>query len=616
MKKDDLFNAINEINTKYITDAWNNTAPESDTVVYESPKHPKAKIIGAVTAFAALISAACLAVYVRVNQLPNDEITPADPSAISEMSGISESISGALSSTDSLLEESPELPPADSEFPIELYGPDMIRIKYGDVTGVTLAGGEAVTTKDFDPSNWESVICDGFTYLAEPLGINYIGFDREEAIDMSEYLDGIVKNDTYKRYNVGDKFGGLTVKSAMSIFHKNSAATGKLWECVVEFDGELTVNGYIVRDVGNDRHGTVFRCLPVDEYDAIPVMSPTADGKGYASKIYTGEYLAGAVRYCSRHPDILLKNDNGFNLQNVMDLFNGVNYAAVTLKLSDIHMASMTYGHSTSDLIIANIEDIKDYTGERPEDSLPFELYGLDGKQILFSDVTEIVDTHMNKIENDDLTADNWFQIWCEGMCYLGAPTGKNYNSLDEPYSFDDTGEFCSYSLNMHDYERYNVGEGTCGLAVSSAMTVFVRTSEINAYKDQPMAQKLQMSNITFNGQTKLRAYLTRDRNGVLSCIPLKGETSLPVLSPGDDFYSAKSRDGCFVSADGTKIFYHTELPQIYLENQNGLDLSEYFGDKDYVKVELTLDNVSMTYSRLVEQNCGITANIAEISAA
>ena len=77
MKTDDLFNAINDIDIKYVTDAWNDTEPETDTmVIYESESKPsKAKIFGVVAAFAALISAACLALYIRVNELPNSNIT-------------------------------------------------------------------------------------------------------------------------------------------------------------------------------------------------------------------------------------------------------------------------------------------------------------------------------------------------------------------------------------------------------------------------------------------------------------------------------------------------------------------------------------------------------------
>lgn len=624
MKTDDLFNAINDIDPKYVTDAWNNTASEEDTVVYESTKFSKGRIIGAVTAFAALISAACLAVYVRVGQLPNDNIT-SESSPLS--AGISETAStaGGLSVADSLIVSDSsgansfleEAPAADSELPITMYGPDMIQIKYGDVTGVTLEGGKVAAAKDFDPSNWESVICDGFTYLAGSSGGNWIDFRDEGDEPFSPLKPGAAAlSESYKRYNVGDKIGDLTVKSAMTVFHKNSEAAGKLWECIVEFEGEVTVNAYIVREVNVNTTVNWFRCLlPIYE-EAIPVMSPTGRDVGYESKIYINEYLDGTIRSSGVHPDFYLENDNNIPLQNVIDPFKDENCAAVTMKLSNIRMDSLTYAQS-DDYIIANIEDIKDYTGNSPEGALPFELYGLDHKQILFDDVTEIVDEKTNKIENDDLTADNWYQIWCKRMCYLGTPVGENHNSLDEPYSFDseNNGQFVNYFANMHEYKRYNIGDRFGNLTVSAVETVFFRTSDSDEHEELPMAQKMRLGYVQFDGQTTLRAYLTHDRNGNLSCIPLNGETSLPILYPGDDFYSAMSLDGCFESTDGTQINYRTELPQIRLNNVNGLTLSEYFGDKDYAKVELTLDNVSLTYSRLVEQDCGITADIAGISA-
>lgn len=611
MKTDDLFNAINDIDTKYVTDAWNDTEPETDTmVIYESESKPsKAKIFGVVAAFAALISAACLALYIRVNELPNSNITPPDSAVGSAPSSTSSSVSTVID---------PQL--AERDMPIKLYGPDLVQIKYGDVLGVTLPGGKTVAADNFDPDNWESIICDGFTYLAPPRGHNCTNVQFPDlnwddlAIGSDEtYAAG--KN--YRRFNVGDKFGDLTVKSAMTIFHKNSEAEGKLWECFVEFEGKVTINAYIVRESGANYINNSLRCVPMWNECALPVMSVQADGAGYASKEYTGEYLSGAFKYRSEYPNFYLYNDNGIWLTK---FFGDKNYAAVTMKISDIRMENFNYSTKINDYISANIEDIWSYSDERPEGSLPFDLVGLDGKQILFDDVTDIVDDYMNPITIDNLTADNWYQIWCEGMCYLGAPTGKNYNSIDDPDSFNNNGIFWSNIGDIigHNYYRYNVGEGSAGLRVASAMTVFSRTAEHapgdNEYEELPMAQKLQLSYVAFDGQTKLNAYLTQDRNGNLSCIPLNGETSLPVLFHGDDGYLSRSYDGCFESADGTKLYYHTELPPIRLNNSNDLDLSEYFGDKDYVKVELTLENIALTYSRPVEQNCCFVADIAGIS--
>ncbi|MBD5384599.1 MAG: hypothetical protein HDR72_06335 [Ruminococcaceae bacterium] len=614
MKTDDLFNAINDIDTKYVTDAWNDTEPETDTmVIYESEtKTSKVKIFGVVAAFAALISAACLAVYIRVNQLPNSNIIPPDSAVGSALPDTSSTVSNVSTAVDPLL--------AERDMPIKLYGPDLVQIKYGDVTGVTLPDGKAVAAENFDPDNWESIICDGFTYLALPHGRSYTNVQFPEinwddlAIGGDETYDA---ERDYRRFSVGDKYGDLTVKSAMSIFHKNAEAEGKLWECIVEFEGEVTINAYIIRESGANYVYNSFCCVPMWNECTLPVMSFKEGGDGYVSKEYIGEYLSGEFKYSSEYPSFYLYNDNGIWLQNVV---GDKNYAAVTMKISNIQMENFTYHTRISDYISASIEDMWDYSEERPEGSLPFDLVGLDGKQILFDDIADIVDDNMNPITIDNLTADNWYQIWCEGMCYLGTPTGKNYNSIDYPDRFHDNSFFGIGfgDFIRHNYYRYNVGEGSAGLRVASAMTVFSRTAEHapgdNEYEELPMAQKLQLSYVTFDGQTKLNAYLTQGRNGNLSCIPLNGETSLPVLSPGDDGYSAKFYDGCFESADGTKLYYHTELPPIRLNNSNDLDLSEYFGDKDYVKVELTLENITLTYSRPVEQNCVFIADIAGIS--
>lgn len=605
MTTNDLFNTINDIDTKYVTDAWNNTEPETDTmVIYESTKTSKVKIFGVVAAFAALISAACLAVYIRVNELPQGNITPPDSGSV-----------GSSNPTGITVDRSADLP-------VELFGPDYVRIKYGDVTGVTLPDGKAVAAESFDPDNWETIVCDGFTYLEVPSGngctnAQYPSADplifEENGDDL--FPDFFPRNKGYRRFNVGDKYGNLTVKSAMTIFKNNSStAASKLWECIVEFDGSVSINAYIVRDIEKSRGAML--CVPMRFDCSLPVMFPMLNGSGdeFVNKAYFGEYLSGEFKYRSEYPSFYLENDNNYYLANV---FTDKDYAAVTLKISDVRMDCCPWTNCY-DYIRAVIDEIRDYSGEPPEGALPFELVGLDGKQILFDDVDDIMDENMNAILPDNLTADNWYQIWCDGLCYLGAPTGKNHNSIDNYYSFDSDGRF-AYSVNMHRYDRYNVGESFNGLRIASAMTVFSRTAEHipgGAAQDElPMAQKLCLSYVALDGQAKLGAYLTRDGEGNISCIPLFGETALPVLFPGYDSYSSRELSGCFNSADGTKLYYNTELPRIDLDNSNGLDLSEYFGDKDYARVYLTLDNITLIYVRDVEQNNCIRAEIRSVAA-
>ncbi|MBD5130188.1 MAG: hypothetical protein HDT43_09725 [Ruminococcaceae bacterium] len=603
MKTDDLFNAINDIDTQYITEAWNNTEPEADTmVIYESEQKPsKAKIFGFAAVFAALISAACLAVYFRVNE-PRINIIQPD----SSVSAVGSAGTSSAVTIDPLL--------AVRDMPIPLYGPDRVQIKYGDVTSVTLPDGKTVSAAEFDPDNWESVICDGFTYLATPRGLNYSSAEYSNSIidDVLEKMgQSYSENDygvNYRRVNVGDKFGDLTVKSATAIFHINSSGYGKLWQCKVEFEGEVTINACIICD-------KEIHCVPLNGERTLPVMSSEAytDYLGYFSKAYFGEYLSGEFRYYSDYPAFSLNNVNGIWLQNVAG-DNG--YAAVKLKLSNIKMNSFTYHSKLSDSITADIEDIWNYSEERPEGSLPFDLIGLDGKQILFDDVTGIFNDKLKPIDTDRLTADNWYRILCDGMCYLGTPEGRNYNSIDNYYSFEDDGTFWSGygDIIMHEYRRYDVGDSFDGLQITSAATEFYRTDPSDENKELLMAQKMQYSMVELDGQTKLNAYLTRDKDGNLSCIPLNGETSLPVLFPGTEGYTAKSYSGCFESADGTKLYYQTELPPILLNNANGLNLAEYFDDRDYIKVELTLENISLAYSRQFDRASSIVADIVGIS--
>lgn len=225
----------------------------------------------------------------------------------------------------------------------------------------------------------------------------------------------------------------------------------------------------------------------------------------------------------------------------------------------------------------------------------------------------------MNVIPRESLTADNWDQIWCDGICYFSAPAGDNRNSIDDPDCFTEDGTFENQYIGgmpRYDYRRRKVGDAFNGLYIQSAMTVFSRTDEhalgVSGGRELAAADKLYISSVVFAGETELDAYLVVS-GGQLFCIPLNGEMRLPVMFPISDQtgsgYSSGHIETTLAPAGGS-VSYRSELPPIRLQNGGGIDLTEYLGSDGYAKVTLTLDNVSMSYSR--DMSC-ITANVKSV---
>lgn len=501
--------------------------------------------------------------------------------------------------------------------PFELYGPDNMPITKGDVTGVTLPDGKKISVDKLSADNWASVVCDGFTYVAPPTGGSTNSLDDPEIYSAFSVPDsGSFNNSDYKRLNVGDKFGDLTLRSAATIFRNyGSSPAEQLSECIAEFDGSVTLDAYIIRGITNTTSPGAFICVPKSSETAIPVMFPLLKDGKFTSKSYLGDYLSGEFKYTSEYPPIYVQNVNSYNL---VSLFGGYDkyIAEVTVTLSNFHMDWYTLG-TLSDFILADIDEIRPKTVIQTDDPLPFELYGPDYRQISFDDADDILDEYMNVIPRDQLTADNWDQIWCEGFCYLSAPAGENYNSIDDADCFKENGAFDNIyngALPRYDYRRFNVGDSINGLRIESAMTVFSRTDEhpIGAPGEKEADDKLYMSNVSFEGETVLNAYLVVSDRTVY-CVPLRGEKGLPVMLPARDRLendSSAHTEMSLATAEGT-FFCRTELPVIHLWNNNGIDLSEYIGSGGCVKAALTLDNISMSYTR----NTGsITANIKSIA--
>lgn len=137
--------------------------------------------------------------------------------------------------------------------PVESRGEPMF---FSGLNGETIYSNEITTVIDSDfnettidnitPENFSQAICEGFCYLSEPCGISRTELDNPDSwagsLNCTDIPQGILRPE-YKRLNVGDTFCGLTIKKASTKFL--GSGPNNFWICNVEFDGELTLTGYI-----------------------------------------------------------------------------------------------------------------------------------------------------------------------------------------------------------------------------------------------------------------------------------------------------------------------------------------------------------------------------------
>lgn len=136
-------------------------------------------------------------------------------------------------------------------------------IKVTDLEGKELTG-EGITLDKLDADSFGTGECEGFCYLADPIK------PAQNTLDTAGYefpgYDGVAEgydSSVFKRYNVGDKYGDLTVKKAGVKFDSEAYNTETFgWEPMlkgkdidfpgvfykeqyVEFEGEVTLTGYL-----------------------------------------------------------------------------------------------------------------------------------------------------------------------------------------------------------------------------------------------------------------------------------------------------------------------------------------------------------------------------------
>lgn len=159
-----------------------------------------------------------------------------------------------------------------------------------EISAVFSNNGAELTPAELTRETFSAVLCDGFAYLAEPSGLARNSIDNadvydENTLQFSDVTPQPVSD--YKRVNVGESIGGLTLKEAQVNF-ASGAEMGLPDVAFVYgsamFEGELTMTGYIsraVEDTYNFMTGDLM-FVPSNGESTLPIMSYTYDGQlGY-----------------------------------------------------------------------------------------------------------------------------------------------------------------------------------------------------------------------------------------------------------------------------------------------------------------------------------------------
>lgn len=182
--------------------------------------------------------------------------------------------------------DSSEIPAENSTKLVGLAGDKILK---SEITQVFNSDG----SEEYSDENFQSVVCNGFVYLAEPTFNNLNSIDNADAFDEGTKTFAGMSADklkNYKRLNVGDTISGLTVTSAQSNFGSDSidgfdknALSEKFPEIYFnagncKLSGELKMTGYVCvipEDEYGIESGTIL-FVPSGECP-LPVMAYSSD---------------------------------------------------------------------------------------------------------------------------------------------------------------------------------------------------------------------------------------------------------------------------------------------------------------------------------------------------
>lgn len=372
MNNKDLFNAINDIDEKFIEDAAKYLNDDDG----DDPLHPKGveifpgearfpviRLVASIAAAAVFITGVTFAVKHYRDKLG------VSPNAASET------------------EQNPDLGthPVKTEvgpLPFELIGPDDKQLWYEDITGFNTKESIAVTDTanviELSEDNWSTITCN-FAYFALPSGNNYNSVENSDVDDLGK--PGFIMAHDFRRMYVGNTYGdGLTVTKAYSKLKRDTYydkqtnlphEVSYLSESYIEFDGAITAEVYLV-NAGDNNYCCIFRngadYFPIVEYNVSHFLE-------------TGEYASGistlnrnGFKYSGEMPVMWLAEDEEAlvkpYLSNANYLKAAVVFTNVTLVCTQqIEGASFDINADISKIVLNYVEPVvtdDNLSGETP----------------------------------------------------------------------------------------------------------------------------------------------------------------------------------------------------------------------------------------------------------
>lgn len=237
-----------------------------------------------------------------------------------------------------------------------LKGLDGKPIKVSEIT--SLADKNYELTAVLDENNFGRAECNGFAYAFEP-SVCYEGSEDPELFDGDVYIGkDAERSSEFMKVSTGDKFGTLTVKSALTVFStiNTDLGSGYYYEgSEIDFDGEITLTGWISIPSIDPKYPNVsldisFYC---DNEKKLPLSVDFVCNPKYGGYYHKP---GGTIKIYTDIPEIYLGKYSDYDL-DFQGLKEGDSRVKAEITVTDIRMICGIQGNGGK--VTAKITDIK-----------------------------------------------------------------------------------------------------------------------------------------------------------------------------------------------------------------------------------------------------------------
>lgn len=199
-----------------------------------------------------------------------------------------------------------------------------------------------------DETGFERAECDGFAYAFKP-SVYFDKSENPELFNEDVFIGEKDDSTEFTRVNVGDKFGGLTVKSARTIFSAVNMNDAYYEGSEIELEGEIVLTGVLHIPQVDDKYPNVYLDMEFspDSTTRFPLSADFISENGR----FTHSANSG-VGYYSNIPKIYLGKFSDYNIN-----FDGISQGesqAAEIVVDNVKMVCGIRGdggHVTADLV-------------------------------------------------------------------------------------------------------------------------------------------------------------------------------------------------------------------------------------------------------------------------